>query len=78
MDLLVRDHSDEISVYFFVSREKGFSPEPDLQFSCPELIDEWQVADLNHDGVSDLIVKTGETKRLSNIHQPEITSVIKK
>ena len=56
-DLLVRDHGDDISVYFFVSREKGFSPEPDLQFSCPELIDEWQVADLNHDGVSDLIVK---------------------
>jgi hypothetical protein len=56
-DLLVRDHNDEISVYFFVSREKGFSPEPDLQFSCPELIDEWQVADLNNDGVSDLIVK---------------------
>jgi len=24
-DLLVRDHSDAISVYFFVSREKGFS-----------------------------------------------------
>jgi hypothetical protein len=56
-DLLVRDHSDAISVYSFVSREKGFSPEPDLQFSCPEPIDEWQVADLNNDGVSDLIVK---------------------
>ena len=56
-DLLVRDHSDEISVYFFVSREKGFNMEPDLKFSCPELIDEWQVADLNNDGVSDLIVK---------------------
>ena len=53
----MRDHSDAISVYFFVSREKGFSPEPDLRFSCPEPIDEWQVADLNHDGVSDLIVK---------------------
>jgi len=56
-DLLVRDQSDEISVYFFVSREQGFSTEPDLQFSCPEPIDEWQVADLNNDGVSDLIVK---------------------
>jgi hypothetical protein len=56
-DLLVRDHSDDLSVYFFVSREKGFSPEPDLRFSCPEPIDEWQVADLNNDGVSDLIVK---------------------
>ena len=56
-DLLVRDHSDDISVYFFVSREKGFSPEPDLRFSCPEPVDEWQVADLNNDGISDLIVK---------------------
>ena len=61
-DLLVRDHSDDISVYFFVSREKGFSPEPDLRFSCPEPIDEWQVADLNHDGVSDLIVKLAKQK----------------
>ncbi len=61
-DLLVRDHSDDISVYSFVSREKGFSPEPDLQFSCPEPIDEWQVADLNHDGVSDLIVKLAKQK----------------
>jgi hypothetical protein len=56
-DLLVQDHSDNISVYFFLSREKGFSPEPDLRFSCPEPIDEWQVTDLNHDGVSDMIVK---------------------
>ena len=61
-DLLVRDHSDAISVYSFVSREKGFSPEPDLRFSCPEPIDEWQVADLNNDGVSDLIVKLAKQK----------------
>ena len=61
-DLLVRDHSDDISVYFFVSREKGFSLEPDLRFSCPEPIDEWQVADLNNDGVSDLIVKLAKQK----------------
>jgi hypothetical protein len=56
-DLLVRDHRDHISVYFFVSREKGFSPEPSLRFSCPEPIDEIQVTDLNRDGISDLIVK---------------------
>jgi predicted nucleic acid-binding Zn ribbon protein len=56
-DLLVRDHSDRISVYFFVSRERGFSLKPDLQFSCPEQIEEWVVKDLNNDGVSDLIVK---------------------
>ena len=56
-DLLVRDRGDAISVYFFVARQKGFSPEPDLRFSCPELIEEWEARDLNHDGVSDLIVK---------------------
>jgi hypothetical protein len=59
-DLVVRDHSDEISVYFFVSREKGFSLKPDLRFNCPEQIDGWVAQDLNHDGVSDLIVKLGK------------------
>jgi hypothetical protein len=61
-DLLVRDRSDAISVYFFISREKGFSPEPDVRFSCPEPIDQWQAADLNNDGVSDLIVKLADQK----------------
>jgi hypothetical protein len=61
-DLQVRDHSDAISVYAFVSREKGFSPEPDLRFSCPEPVDDWLVTDLNHDGVSDLIVKLAKQK----------------
>ncbi|HSY20102.1 MAG TPA: VCBS repeat-containing protein [Candidatus Acidoferrales bacterium] len=61
-DLLVRDHNDSISVYFFRSREKGFSPEPDARFNCPESIDEWRVADLNHDGISDLVVKLSNKK----------------
>jgi hypothetical protein len=61
-DLLVRDHGDVISVYFFVSREKGFSAEPDLRFNCPELIAGWRIADLNDDGVSDLIVKLEKQK----------------
>lgn len=56
-DLLVREHDDRIAVYFFVSRDKGFSAKPDLQFSCPEQVDEWQANDLNDDGVSDLVVK---------------------
>ncbi len=56
-DLLVREHSDEISVYSFISREKGFSLKPDLRFHCPDQIEEWEVADLNNDGVSDLVVK---------------------
>jgi hypothetical protein len=56
-DLQVRDRSDAVSVYFFLSREKGFSKEPDLRFSCPEAIDEWEAVDLNNDGVSDLIIR---------------------
>ena len=56
-DLLVRDQGGVISVYFFVSRHKGFSLMPDLLFNCLEPIDGWQVMDLNGDGVSDLVVK---------------------
>jgi hypothetical protein len=57
-DLAVMEHRKEIAVYFFVSRETGFSPKADLKFSCPESIDSWEVNDLNGDGVSDLIVKS--------------------
>jgi len=56
-DLVVRDRGNDISVYFFISREKGFSPDPDLRFICPEPFEEWEAEDLNHDGISDLIVK---------------------
>ena len=56
-DLLVRDRRNEISVYFFRSREKGFSTEPDIRFRCPGAIAWWKVMDLNGDGISDLIVK---------------------
>jgi len=56
-DLLAKDHKDEISVYFFMSREKGFSREADLRFKCPEPIDWWEVRDINGDGISDLVLK---------------------
>jgi len=61
-DLLAKDHKDEISVYFFISREKGFSPEADLRFKCPEPMDWWEVKDLNGDGVSDLVIKLQDRK----------------
>jgi hypothetical protein len=56
-DLLIRDRSDAISVYYFISREKGFSPKADYTFGCVEPIDWWEIQDLNGDGLSDLIVK---------------------
>lgn len=56
-DLLVRDHSDHVSIYFFASRERGFNAEADLKFNCPEAIDWLEADDLNGDGVSDLFVK---------------------
>ncbi len=59
-DLAVREHGDAISIYFFQSREKGFSSKPDLKFSCPKEIDGWVAEDLNGDGVSDMIVKIGK------------------
>jgi FG-GAP-like repeat len=62
-DLLVRDDKDNISVYFFNSRETGFSTRPDLEFPCPEPMEWWQITDLNGDGISDLIVKLKDKDR---------------
>lgn len=57
-DLLARDRSGHASVHFFISREKGFSREADLTFSCPETIHWLQPEDLNGDSVSDVITRT--------------------
>ncbi len=56
-DLLVRDHRDSLSVYYFASREKAFNTQADHRFNCPEPIVWLEVKDLNGDGVSDLIIK---------------------
>ena len=56
-DLLVRDDRGNLSVYFFNSRETGFSQRPDIEFPCPEAMDWWQIRDLNGDGISDLIIR---------------------
>jgi hypothetical protein len=56
LDLLVRDQSDRVSVYFFLSREQGFSREPGARFRCPDPIEWMQSQDLNNDGTSDLVV----------------------
>jgi hypothetical protein len=60
-DLLVRDHSGGISVYFFNSRQTGFSTKADMTFHSPEPMNWWVIRDLNNDGVSDLVVSLRES-----------------
>jgi hypothetical protein len=57
VDLLVRDRNEQVSVYFFVSRQAGFTKTPDIKFSYTDPIDWFEARDLNSDGVSDLIMK---------------------
>jgi len=54
-DLLVIDKADKASVYFFISREKGFSKKADMHFNIKR-VKQLFTEDLNNDGVSDLIV----------------------
>jgi hypothetical protein len=55
-DLLVRDRADQLSAYFFVSRERGFDAEPDLRFGHSGPLEWFAVEDLNRDGISDLVL----------------------
>jgi len=55
-DLLVKDEEDKASVYFFISREQGFSKKPDIQFNDIKKVERFITVDLNKDGISDLIV----------------------
>ena len=54
-DLLVKDKADKASVYFFISRKKGFSKKINLQFNIKR-VERFITEDLNKDGISDLIV----------------------
>ena len=56
-DLLVRDAGDRLSVHCFIFRQNGFSEKADFEFGCAEPFEWMRVLDLNHDGVSDLILK---------------------
>jgi hypothetical protein len=56
-DLVVRDRTRELAVWFFVSKTKGFNPDADLRFKFSDPIEDWEVKDINGDGVSDLVVK---------------------
>ncbi len=56
-DLVVRDRTRELAVWFFASKTKGFNPEADLRFKFPDPIEDWEVKDINGDGVSDVVVK---------------------
>jgi hypothetical protein len=55
-DLLVKDTKDKASVYFFISRQKGFSKNADMQFDDIRSVEKFITDDLNKDGFSDLIV----------------------
>jgi hypothetical protein len=55
-DLLVKDEEDRASVYFFISRKKGFSKRPDMYFDNIERVEQLIADDLNKDGISDLVV----------------------
>jgi hypothetical protein len=56
-DLLVRDRADRISVRPFLSRQAGFARNAEVWFRYTDPMDGLQVEDLNHDGISDLILK---------------------
>ena len=54
-DLLVKDKKDKASVYFFISRKKGFSRKADMRFNIKR-VERFIAEDINADGISDLIV----------------------
>lgn len=60
-DLLVKDEEDKTSVYFFISREQGFSNKPDIQFNDIKQVERFITVDLNNDGISDLVVLSNKT-----------------
>ncbi|HUS73364.1 MAG TPA: VCBS repeat-containing protein [Sedimentisphaerales bacterium] len=55
-DLLVKDRKEQASVYFFISRKKGFSKKADMHFNDVKRVEQFIADDLNEDGISDLIV----------------------
>ena len=60
-DLLVMDKANKASVYFFISRKKGFSKKANMHFKIKRM-GGIIINDLNKDGVSDLIVSDGKLK----------------
>jgi hypothetical protein len=57
IDLFVRDRSGRVSVYSFISRQAGFEQDARLSFDYAEPVSWFRIADLNSDGVSDLVMK---------------------
>ena len=54
-DLFVIDKADKASVYFFISRKKGFSKKANMHFNIKHA-ENIIAKDLNKDGISDLMV----------------------
>ena len=59
-DLLVNDTQGQASIYFFKSRNDGFSKRPDMSFNIEP--GRFIISDLNKDKISDLIV-AGSNKK---------------
>lgn len=66
-DLLARDGARHASVYFFRSKETGFSRRADIRFGVDE-IGRFSVRDLNRDGISDIIVSPQRDGDLMTVH----------
>ncbi len=64
-DLLVKDRENKASVYFFISRIKGFSKKPNIQFNNIRQVEQFITNDLNKDGISDLVVLDGKKNSFS-------------
>lgn len=56
-DLLVRDGGDRISVYPFLSRQKGFHKRAGVTLGHSGPLERFRIDDLNGDGISDLVVE---------------------
>jgi hypothetical protein len=64
LDLLVRDNAASVSVYPFVSRERGFGATPIARFKHTGPVEALVVKDLNGDRISDCVILDKENAKV--------------